>query len=428
MIPGANPYGASPYENIHDHTGRYGKHRCEDPRRWSPNPPPGHFFRTTHLSRCWKCEPCRDQKKAIRTARMMREHVRAKRTWKHTVTFSPEHWLRYLADKGHGASVGFLQDGVPKTGFASPEAEQIYRLWERRLAQKLRADFHKRLRKHGAEFRACANWEKHQTGQPHSHDFIHETGKPILWIQIKAASYITPRGYPYPQRLEHEGNYQYWKRVNDQLWEDWNEWIRLRNDPSEAARLRRLELPFQCGNVYQKGTNLVKGRGALHYAAKNAAYSSKEGGRFSASPRYGKVFTDRIKTREHRVKALASLAAWWVTVMTQRPNTGTPDTATAHTAAPAAEPCQGTPSVTPSREPKYDRNAVHDARNPRHTPHAVGPGSHDPHTRGAAPAPSGADGLRPGPTRCRLAAKPQDLGSFAPRISPLGPPTTGPPK
>lgn len=72
-------------------------------------------------------------------------------------------------------------------------------------------------------------------------------------------------------------------------------WIVIRDDQSPEARAERLRLPIQVMRASRKAIFLTRdntrrnrtGGKAVHYAAKFVGYSTKEGGRWSASPGYG---------------------------------------------------------------------------------------------------------------------------------------------
>lgn len=368
-----------PTHKLYNYTGRTDKNRCETPRVWHREDKFG--IHHEYLSRCGKCDPCRAQKKSVRIARAMNEVETSNRTWCHTFTFGIPYHLRYLADHGDPAALSIIDSGEP------PPAS-----WQRKHAQYTKAGWFKRLRKAtGLNLRQSTHWEAHESGQPHAHILVHEELTPVLWYEFLNASFITPRGYDYPQRGPDEGRYAYAKRLCHHLHEGWTEWRSLAADPTDEAKQRRLQLPFQCGNTGKETTKLCRdntrnrkrdSRKAVGYAAKAAAYSAKDGGRWSHSPGYGKPFKGfRVNSHANYVRAMAAMTALWLIV------------------------------------------AQH--------AHATGPASPEAH-RGAATTYSDVDGSRSSPDWCRLAAYNREFGPSGPHSTPYnptrnGPVTTGPP-
>lgn len=309
-----------------DHAGRVGKHRCLEPVINAFTKANGE--RNVYRSRCRKCDECMAHKRAIRIARTMHMCRVTARTWFDTRTFGWTDILQHYADaryRGRQDQRWRWDDLQLREQFGDvhrrapdfdPEGETFVegnrQAWFDREAQRQKANFHKRLRKLGAAFMQSTNTELHESELKHFHSFIHETTpRPITFLQMVAATFIMPRGYRRPAR-RHEmvpvppGHYgppaihwlekhgEYWRRVVSELYAGWREWQSLRDMPGEAARKRRLRLPVQVTRIPQAGTRVIvdnrrkrrKGGKAIAYATKGASYSTKSGGRWSASPGY----------------------------------------------------------------------------------------------------------------------------------------------
>lgn len=104
---------------------------------------------------------------------------------------------------------------------------ELYDDMNRRLLPQIRAEFE----------RLCV-----QTGDPE-----------IATLIMQAATYTLPRGCEYPEQLDYENERDYWTRVVNTLAAGFAEWQELRDDPSEAARQRRLRLPFQAMTLTVSG-------------------------------------------------------------------------------------------------------------------------------------------------------------------------------
>ena len=164
---------------ILDTAGR--KHRCLHPVFYAWTGTDG-----THQAarrRCTYCGPCLLNKRGRRIARTLAETMAAKRTWFHTFTIGWSNYLQWLKDN---------RDPRWWTLSVCDDAASIQR-WHDVETQRCKANYAKRLRRMGCEFRQSTNWERHESEMRHAHGFLHETGEPIVWLKLVAASFIMPK-------------------------------------------------------------------------------------------------------------------------------------------------------------------------------------------------------------------------------------------
>jgi hypothetical protein len=271
-------------ERVFDHAGKPDKHRCLEPVITSKDTYRG---RTVNRNRCHKCDECIAHKRAVRIARTMAVTRSTHRTWFDTRTVGWPDVLQWMAD--------YRDWRWWDLHWRERESAEARQHWFDREAQRQKANFHKRLRKLGAQFKQSTNTERHESELRHFHCFLHETADPILYLQIVAATFIMPKGSRRPKPRPDEGAWQYWKRVVSDLYAGWRRWQEIRDLPSEAARQERQRLPVQVTRIPQAGTRVIwdnrrrrkrnSGK-AVGYAAKAAGYSVKDGGRWSHSPGY----------------------------------------------------------------------------------------------------------------------------------------------
>lgn len=126
------------------------------------------------LTRCRRCEKCRQHRARLWRRRMVAEIEGANRTWFGTLTLSPESYVELVnraRKRAIDRSVGDLD--------ALDLGEQF-----RRIAGELQREttlYLKRLRKQAAvPLRYCIVVEQHKSGVPHLHALIHEPDEPIL--------------------------------------------------------------------------------------------------------------------------------------------------------------------------------------------------------------------------------------------------------